>query len=60
MTHLIRVTDEVVTDLADLVDIARSITQMLDDGGLSRSQRARLMADYADAHAEINEMLDCG
>lgn len=47
------------TDLAELVDIARSITQMLDDGGLSRSQRARLMADYADAHAEINGLLGC-
>jgi hypothetical protein len=44
-------------DLAEMVDIARSITAMLDAGGLSKDQRARLMADYADAHAEIDELL---
>lgn len=57
MAAIVRVTDEMRTDLAEMVDIARSITLMLNDGGLSRSQRSRLTADYADAHAEINELL---
>lgn len=59
MAAIVRVADGVRTDLAEMVEIARSITLMLGEGGLSRSQRARLAADYADAHAEINELLGC-
>lgn len=60
MAAIVRVTDEARTDLAEMVGIARSITLMLNEGGLSRSQCARLTADYADTHAEINELLGCG
>ena len=45
------------TDLADLVTIAREISELLRSDRLSRSQRESLDAQYADAHAEINELL---